>query len=70
MCRLKVSLSQARQLVQRCRNLTWHDQALSESDALQLLNALEDMVTDRERRMRRRWVKQWNRRFGVELGDG
>lgn len=70
MCRYRVSFNQAQGLVQRCRNLVWHDQVLSESDALQLLNALEDMVTDRRRRLRRRWMKQWNRRFGVELGYG
>jgi hypothetical protein len=70
MCRYRVSLFQAKQLAQRCQNLLWHEQPLSESDVQQLVNALSDMVSDRETRLHRRWIKQWNRRFGVELGYG
>lgn len=70
MCRYRVSFSQSKLLALRCRNLVWHEHALSESDTLQLLNALEDMIYDRESRRRRRWAKKWNRRLGLELGYG
>lgn len=69
MCRNRLSLFQAKQIAQRCANLIWHEQQLSESDIAQLVHALEDMISDRERRMRRRWIKRWNRRFGVEMGN-
>jgi hypothetical protein len=70
MCRYRVSLWQAEQLAVRCRNLVWNERDLTQSDAIQLLDALEDIVSDIRQTKRRRWVKRWNRIFGAEFGYG
>jgi hypothetical protein len=61
MCRNRLSPFQAKLLTNRCRNLVWHGETLTEADALQLLAALEDALSDRETRLRRRWAKRWSR---------
>lgn len=68
MCRYRVSLVQAKHLVTRCRNLVWHDQALSEGESVQLLNALEDMVSAIETRQLKLWKRRWTLALRMDVG--
>lgn len=68
MCRYRVSLFQAKHLAMRCRNLVWHERPLTESDSVQLLDALEDMISAIETRRLKSWRRRWTLALRMDVG--